>query len=68
MKTSTTLTRKINATRRFLRRLKRGKVGAAYERPRVALGSLTELEANPTRPGLAVQAAMNVRRATQAAA
>jgi hypothetical protein len=63
VKTSATLTRQINATRRFLRRLKRGKVGPTRSRFWVALGSLTELEDSPTRPGLAVQAAMNVRRA-----
>jgi hypothetical protein len=67
-KVSPAMGRQIRATKRTLRKAKRGLTGGAYERQRVALKSLTELEAEPLRPGLAVQVAMNVRRATQPAA
>jgi hypothetical protein len=66
MKTSPTLTRMIGQHRRVLRRLKRGARPTVRERCWIALKSLTELQGDPLRPGLAEQVAMNVRRATQA--
>jgi hypothetical protein len=63
MKTSPTLNRTINANRRHLRRMKRGADAIARERCRIALKGLTELQGEPLRPDLAVQAAKNVRRA-----
>jgi hypothetical protein len=62
-KVSPAMGREIRATKRDLRRRKRGLTGAAYERRRVALKGLTELECDPMRPGLAVTVAVAVRRA-----
>lgn len=62
-KPTTALTRMIGVERRALRRLKRGARPSLRERCWTALKSLTELQADPTRPGLAVQVAMNIVRA-----
>lgn len=62
-KPSPALLSMVRGQRRSLRKGKRGLTGAAYERRRVPLKGLTELEAHPMRPGLAVTVAMAVRRA-----
>lgn len=63
MKTSTTLTRMIGTNTRRLRRQKRGLTGAPYERRRLGLRGLSELQGDPLRPGLALQVAKTVMRA-----
>lgn len=63
MKPKPELCRQIILTKRTLRRAKRPLSGADYERHRVALKGLTELQANPMRPMLAEYVAMAVRRA-----
>ena len=60
---SPVLARRIRLHRRALRRQKRTADVDTRERCRIALKSLTELEGDPLRPGLAVRVAMNVRRA-----
>lgn len=67
MKPSPALIRQINATKRELRRARRGRQQPARDAIWTALTSLTELRLHPTRPGLAVQVAMNVQRARLAA-
>jgi hypothetical protein len=62
-KISPAMGRQIRATRRDLRRMKRGADAIARERSWLALKSLTELQGDPLRSGLAVQVAMNVKRA-----
>jgi hypothetical protein len=59
-KPTTDLTRQIRATRRALRRQKRGADATMRERCWLALKGLTEMEADPLRPMLAEYAAMNV--------
>jgi hypothetical protein len=65
-KLSPALLSMVRSQRRALRKAKRGLTGADYERRRVALKGLTELEAHPLRPGLAVEVAKAVRRAVVA--
>lgn len=60
MKLKPETARQIRSTKRTFRKAKRGLTGAAYERRRLALKSLTELQDNPLRPGLGLAVAMNV--------
>jgi hypothetical protein len=66
MKINPALSRQIAATKRELRRARRGQPAAVRDAIWLALKGLTELRGDPVRPGLAERVAMSVSFARQA--